>query len=153
MEPQLVIRDEILKLSEKRRYYLLTACGATIGYLTTQITPSTVYDGFIFALLSFAFLALSLIAGFVSIETTRKFLWNNAFIVHLQIEGEHLQDAQSIREANLQLMTPLTKRVDWIDKIQIITLSLGALFIPVWKIASCPSCVMAINELAEKVLQ
>jgi len=144
---QFALREEYLRLVDKRRYYVLGASGAALVFSMTSIQPNADNPGFLILLGSLVLLGFSGLFGFLSIEATRKFTDWNAWAVLLQdIDPKGFESAGGIQAFNNDHITPLTKRTERLDRWQLWTFFIAVALLPVWKIWSCDACIAQITH-------
>ena len=142
------LRNEYLRLVEKRRYYLLGATGAALLFSTNSIDADAENPAFLLLFVVIVVLGLSGFFGFLALEATRKLVnWNAWAITGSQFDPAGFEASGGYRGWNKQIITPLTTRIVRLDKLQMWLFLLALLLFPVWKIAACTDCKSQLYKL------
>ncbi|WP_371223868.1 hypothetical protein [Roseovarius sp. 2305UL8-3] len=135
------LREEYLRIMEKRRYYFLGACGAVLLFSLTSISADGDNLAFPILLGSIFLLGLSAVLGIFAIESNRKetewALWGALLA---QADPENYTNAGSDIGFN-KAITPHYRRTLRLDFCQRWSLMAGLVVLAAWKIASCKTCI------------
>ncbi|MBR3369607.1 MAG: hypothetical protein IKG52_03150 [Rhodobacteraceae bacterium] len=128
--------------TEKRRYYLLAAAGASIGFLVTQMNDLVPNFGLWLMVLSLVCLGASALLGLVAVNLS--IAVTQGEVVLYDFEPKALPEAVSVSWVKDYLkdtkLDPTFKKMRMYDKWQTIFLLVGCLLVPVWSLTRCEEC-------------
>jgi hypothetical protein len=141
------VREEKRQLQDKKLYFLLAAAGTSIGFSVTQIQSEHANSALFILILSLLLLGGSFLSGLMALEREEGILYVNWLylgeIDKAKAHGVPKERLREIMEENA--FGPLNTKFMFWRKLQIWTLFIGGSLLPIWKLASCKECVLALT--------
>lgn len=97
------LRAEISALRDKLCYYFLSAAGAAIGFVTTQISASLASVALFCSMISLVLFAMSFFWGWKVLDTEENLLW-------VQVLAEKDRKSESLPQETVQRLVDLATK-------------------------------------------
>ncbi|MEO0371622.1 MAG: hypothetical protein AAF231_09230 [Pseudomonadota bacterium] len=135
------LREEYLRIMEKRRYFFLGACGAVLLFCLTSIKTDGDNLAFPILLEAICLVGLNAILGIAAIESNRK---ETEWALWAAFTAQASPEEYAELGGDLEWNKTVTPHYRWTLKLDICqrwTFMTGVLLLATWKIVSCKSCI------------